>query len=243
MLTAAGAIAACRAVIFDCAGTLLHLNPSPERIFQDSARELGVALELGEIVRAYESVNFSLQIKSSKATTRTEREAFYASFNGALCMALGIHRSFDRLHPLLLSRFVERRAWVAFEDAAATLAALGKHRAVHALANWDRNLSLVLERAGLRSLVGDAAASEELGAEKPARACFDAFLSRNALDPADAVYVGNEYIADVVGARQAGLTPILVDRDNRLPHADCLRVRSLLELTLAAHAYSDREPR
>jgi hypothetical protein len=34
----------------------------------------------------------------------------------------------------------------------------------------------------------------------------------------------------VVGARQAGLTPILIDRENRLPYADCLRVRNLLEL-------------
>ena len=54
---------------------------------------------------------------------------------------------------------------------------------MHALANWDRHLDDVLVRAGLRHLIGDAANSEQLGAEKPARACFDAFLDRNGLDP------------------------------------------------------------
>jgi hypothetical protein len=34
-----------------------------------------------------------------------------------------------------------------------------------------------------------------------------------------------------IGARAAGLTPILVDRGNRPLHADCLRGQSLLDLT------------
>ncbi|WP_293327952.1 HAD family hydrolase [Mycobacterium sp.] len=225
------AMAGCRAAVFDCAGTLLRLDPPSEQIFQDAVAELGLDIPLTEIARAYEIVNFAVQIKSSELPTKAERDAFYRGFNRSLCAALGIDRSFDRLHPLLLTRFATRRHWVAFDDSAAALAAVGERVAVHALANWDRHLDEVLVRAGLRHLIGDAASSEELGAEKPARACFDAFLERNALDASQVVYVGNEYAADVVGAREAGLTPILVDRDNRLPYADCLRVQSLLDLT------------
>jgi FMN phosphatase YigB (HAD superfamily) len=231
VLTAVAAVAGCRAAVFDCAGTLLRLDPPTEQIFQDAAAELGLDIALAEIVRAYEIVNFARPIKSSELTTKAKKDAFYAEFNRCLCVALGIDRSYDRLHPLLTSQFATRRHWVAFEDAAAALTAVGARVAVHALANWDRQLDDVLVRAGLRHLIGDAAASEQLGAEKPARACFDAFLKRNALDASQVVYVGNEYVADVVGAREAGLTPILVDRGNRLPYADCLRVQSLLDLT------------
>ena len=46
------------------------------------------------------------------------------------------------------------------------------------------------------------------------------------------LYIGNEYIADVVGAREAGLTPVLIDRNNRLPAADCWRIRALADLIL-----------
>jgi putative hydrolase of the HAD superfamily len=84
----------------------------------------------------------------------------------------------------------------------------------------------------LRELVRDVAASAALGAEKPDPACFDAFSTRNALDPTRTLYVGNEYLADVVGAREAGLTPVLIDRKNRLPAADCWRIRELADLIL-----------
>jgi putative hydrolase of the HAD superfamily len=230
VLTPYAAIAGCRAVVFDCAGTLLRLDPASEQIFHDAAAELGLDIGLTEIGRAYEIVTFALPIKSSQLTTQAKRDAFYAEFNRSLCVSLGIERSYQRLHPLLLSRFATRRHWVAFDDAAAALSAVGERVAVHALANWDKHLDEVLVRAGIRHLIGDAASSEQLGAEKPARACFDSFLDRNALEPAEVVYVGNEYVADVVGAREAGLTPILVDRTNRLPYADCLRVQSLLDL-------------
>lgn len=231
MLTVSAAIAACSAVVFDCAGTLLRLDPAPEQVFRGAAAELGLAIALTDVARAYDIVNFALQMKSSELTTKARKDTYYAAFNSALCTALGIHGSFDRLHPLLLSRFAQQRRWVACDDAAPALVAIAARVPVHALANWDRQLDNTLTRAGLRHLLCDAASSEELGAEKPARACFEAFLTRNALEPANVVYVGNEYAADVIGARDAGLTPILVDRDNRMPYADCLRVRSLLELT------------
>jgi FMN phosphatase YigB (HAD superfamily) len=231
MLTAAAAIDGHDAVVFDCAGTLLRLDPPSEQIFREAAAELGLDIAMADVARAYQIVNFAIQIKSSELTTKAKREEFYAGFNRSLCAALGIDRSYDRLHPLLLSRFAARRHWVPFDDAAGALAAVGARVPVHALANWDRHLDQVLARAGLRHLIGDAASSEQLGAEKPARACFDAFLERNALDASRVVYVGNEYVADVVGAREAGLTPILVDRGNLLPYADCLRVQSLRELT------------
>jgi putative hydrolase of the HAD superfamily len=231
VLTPAAAIAECRAAVFDCAGTLLRMDPSPEQIFADAAHELGLDIDLAEIARAYEIVDFAVKMKSSELTTSGAKSAFYAALNRALCAALGIDGSFDRLHPLLLSQFSARRRWIAFDDAAPALAAVGAQVPVHALANWDRHLEDVLVSAGLRHLIGDAAASENLGAEKPARACFDAFLERNALDPGEVVYVGNEYVADIVGARAAGMTPILIDRGNRLPYADCLRVQSLLDLT------------
>jgi putative hydrolase of the HAD superfamily len=218
------------AVVFDCADTLLRLDPPREVIFRDTAAEIGLELPLGEIARAYELVHFALKMKSSKVVSTGAKSEFYQAFNTSLCAALGIQRSLDALHPLLTQRFAARRRWVAFEDAADTLRAIGRRVPVHALANWDRGLDDVLRRAGLRDLLGDAASSEILGAEKPSRACFDAFLARNALNPGRVVYVGNEYIADVAGARDAGLTPVLIDRDDRLPAADCLRIRALREL-------------
>jgi len=230
VLSASALISWCDAAVFDCADTLLRLDPPREIIFQDAAAELGILLSLENIAHAYELADFALKPKSSQLTSDEAKSKFYFEFNSGLCGALGIERSLEQLHPLLFRRFAERRRWVAFEDAAKTLRAIRRYTPVHALANWDKGLESVLAQAGLRNLLGDVAASATLGAEKPARACFDAFLKRNELRPDRVVYVGNEYVADVIGARKAGLTPILLDRHDHLPAADCVRVRTLRDL-------------
>jgi putative hydrolase of the HAD superfamily len=230
MLNVDDLIRSCQAVVFDCADTLLRLDPSREVIFRDAAAEAGLELQLDDVARAYELVDFAVKIKSSELGSGAVKSEFYRAYNTALCAALGIVQSMGALNSVLIHRFSERRHWVAFEDAADTLRAIGERVPVHVLANWDNGLEDVIRQAGLRELVHDVAASAALGAEKPDRACFDAFLTRNALDPTRTLYVGNEYIADVVGAREAGLTPVLIDRKNRLPAADCWRIRALADL-------------
>lgn len=72
--------------------------------------------------------------------------------------------------------------------------------------------------------------SQEVRAEKPDPALFRLALDRAECDPSEAVHVGDIYEADVVGARAVGIFPVLVDRDDRRPNADCPRIRDLREL-------------
>ena len=230
MLNPEDLVHSCEAVAFDCADTLLRLDPPREVIFRDAASEAGLDLRLDDVARAYEMVDFALKIKSSELRSCAAKSEFYCTYNAALCAALGIRKSLDALNAVLIQRFTERRRWIAFDDAADTLRAIGERVPVHVLANWDKALADVIRQAGLRELVHDVAASAVLGAEKPDRACFDAFLARNALDPSHVLYVGGSSIADVMGSREAGLTPVLVDRNNRLPAADCWRIRRLSDI-------------
>ena len=45
-----------------------------------------------------------------------------------------------------------------------------------------------------------------------------------------AIHVGDSYEADVVGARNVGITPVLIDREGLYPTADCHRINNLLLL-------------
>lgn len=218
------------AIIFDCADTLLHLAPSRETIFRDAASEFGITLPLQDIERAYDIVDFLIKMKSSKIQSQPEKMDFYYSINSALCDVLGIRQSLSSLHPHLLDAFRRRKKWQPFMDAAETLQYLAKRAPLYVLANWDAELKTVLKNVGLDGFFRDAISSAELGSEKPERACFDAFLARTSLNPLTTLYIGNEYIADVVGARSAGLTPILVDCKGKIQAADCLRVSSLGDL-------------
>lgn len=220
------------AIVFDCGDTLLHLDPPRETIFREAAAEIGVELSAETAARAYECVDFA--IASGALPTRIGGAAAQRrAVNEALCLALGIESLADRLHPKLLERFSERRRWRPFDDAREALERIGRLAPLHVLANWDGALAERLAEAGLGDRFVSIVASDSLGVEKPAAACFAAFAACTGIDPARSLYVGNDYVADVVGARRAGFRAVLVDRTNRRPAADCLRVASLLDLAAA----------
>jgi FMN phosphatase YigB (HAD superfamily) len=50
------------------------------------------------------------------------------------------------------------------------------------------------------------------------------------LSPKEAIYVGDNYYADVVGARRAGLQPVLYDPIGIFPDPDCATIKSFDEL-------------
>jgi putative hydrolase of the HAD superfamily len=218
------------AIVFDCADTLLRMDPSRAEIFRDAAAIAGLVLPIEAVERAYDIVDFAIKMRSSKLHSPEAKLEFYHSINAALCNALGIQRSLSALHPLLLAEFRRRKQWRPFADVDGALRRLATQVPLYVLANWDSGLPGVLRDVGLDGFFRDVASSEMLGSEKPEQACFEAFLAQDSLDPSKTVYVGNEYLADVVGARAAGLTPVLLDRADRMQSADCIRISSLADL-------------
>jgi putative hydrolase of the HAD superfamily len=73
-------------------------------------------------------------------------------------------------------------------------------------------------------------ASAVVGSSKPHRDIFLYALGRANVRAAETVYVGDSYLADVLGSRGAGLHPILIDRDGTAPPIDAPVVRSLADV-------------
>jgi len=74
--------------------------------------------------------------------------------------------------------------------------------------------------------------SHHEGVEKPDPRYFEIALARSRSTATQTIHVGDLYYVDVVGARGAGITPVLFDVGDLYPEADCLRVRSLEELVV-----------
>ncbi len=87
-----------------------------------------------------------------------------------------------------------------------------------------------LLRKGLATHVEFVIDSHEEGVEKPDAEIFRRALARLGVEAARAVYVGDIYSIDVVGARAGGLVPCLVDPTDGYPDADCARIVRLREL-------------
>ena len=74
--------------------------------------------------------------------------------------------------------------------------------------------------------------SAEVGAEKPHPPVFLAALEHASVTAEQALHVGDQYSVDVVGARNLGINPVLIDRNDIYPEVnDCPRIHTLAEVT------------
>ncbi|HEY3028091.1 MAG TPA: HAD family hydrolase [Pyrinomonadaceae bacterium] len=218
-----------KAVFFDFGDTLATLVPSKEELFIRAARSLGMELELEAVKRAYQIVDFHNKYSYLHVH---DREAFYYNYNQQLAEALGISSLFSGLNPALIAQFRNDKKWELFAEVPDALAHPKLHHLPLALvANWDSNLSSLTEQLGIRQTFSAIVPSQTAGVEKPDAAIFELAAAELSLSvKSDRIlYLGNEYRADVVGARAAGLIPVLIDRGHLYPHADCVRFTSLLE--------------
>ena len=95
------------------------------------------------------------------------------------------------------------------------------------LSNANGTLRSMFTRLDLASAVDVLFDSCEEGVEKPDPRFFQLALTRVGATADTTVHVGDLFHVDVVGARAAGIRPVLLDVADLYPDADCLRVSSL----------------
>ncbi len=98
-------------------------------------------------------------------------------------------------------------------EAKAVLSALRLNRTVGLISNYDHppHVYLLLAKLGLAALFDVVVVSGEVGVEKPDPRIFEMAIQQAKLQPREVVYVGDT-AADVHGALDAGLCPILIRR-------------------------------
>ena len=98
------------------------------------------------------------------------------------------------------------------------------------VSNSDGRVEEALEAAGIRDRFDVIVDSALIGVEKPDPAIFRAALTALGVAPEEAVFVGDLYDVDVVGARAAGIEAVLLVTDAAGPGPQCRRVDSLVAL-------------
>lgn len=97
------------------------------------------------------------------------------------------------------------------------------------ISNSNGSVRRLLDRAGLARHLDFVIDSSVVGVEKPDRRIFELALREAGVAAAEAVYVGDLYSVDVLGARAAGVDAILLDPLGCWGDRDCRLARSLLE--------------
>jgi HAD superfamily hydrolase (TIGR01549 family) len=129
-----------------------------------------------------------------------------------------------------------RNAVIPYDDVLPSLARLGRQLALGTISNGSADLDAI----GMAGHFRISIAAHQFGSAKPDPAIFQAACTALDVDPAEAVYVGDDPLLDVDGAQKAGLRAVWMNRFDRVlpahirPDASCT---SLLELE---HWLADR---
>ncbi len=99
------------------------------------------------------------------------------------------------------------------------------------ISNVDRDITPLCDELGLSSLLQVVVTSQNAGFNKPQPEIFREALRQAGVEPSEAIYVGDQYQIDVVGASEAGIKGVLLDRgDDFREVTDCPRIQNLTDV-------------
>ncbi|MGH8311295.1 MAG: HAD family hydrolase, partial [Steroidobacteraceae bacterium] len=159
-----------------------------------------------------------------------ERPSYFAT----VCHALGVPR--DATAPIVAELSQQNREnclWRVVEDDTQNVLGALQERGYRlgVISNSDGRIEAELIRGGVARFLDVVVDSHVVGVEKPHPAIFEHALAALSCRPEAAIYVGDVFGIDVLGARRAGLHPVLIDPLGCYPgELDCPRIRRLREL-------------
>ena len=226
-----------KAVFFDLDGTLRHTVPLLSDVFAEKARELGLnfseekRLESGRWEHYYWASSSELRTDSE---TYTAPDTFWANYAKLRLEKLGassaeIEEFATPINAYLKDEY-KGKDWAPPE----------LHEILPALRSAGFKLGVLSNRRDtfmdkMRELALDQyfefiMAAGEVGSWKPNPEAFAPMIKYFDVNPAESLYIGDNYYADVIGARAAGMIPILYDPRGLFPDADCTRIVSFNQL-------------
>ena len=236
-----------RAICFDMGYTLMRHTPTGPELYRQVLAENGHFYEAAALEAAHVPAR-QLYADATRAGRDFESSMEMAQeFWLEYTLLILNNLSLDAAALNQVAEAVNRRAWSAdcwepFADslgALQSLRELGVRMAV--ISNFVDTLPSLCTRAGFDGLFDLVLASVDAGAMKPDHRIFEMALRRMGVAAGEAWHVGDNYWADVMGARAVGITPVLLDRDRLVPRADCVKIASLDELVDLVRGLEEEE--
>lgn len=229
---------AIRAVLFDLDGTIRINLPGAGEVFDAFVVSQGFRLSGEDRLRAarWEHYYFadSSEIRTDRALYDGREDAFWVNFGRRRLTALGFpaHKAdtlaVDVADHMRVNYQPRSHVPEGVQDLMRGLRLEGLTLGV--VSNRSTSFVPELEELGLARLVDFSLAAGEVGSWKPHPEIFLEAVRRASVPPSTAAYVGDNYFADVVGARGSGLFPVLYDPGGVFPDADCRVIRNFDEL-------------
>jgi putative hydrolase of the HAD superfamily len=213
-----------KAIGFDLFNTLIFarqetLGDAMDRLVQSLSHD-GVSLDFNAFRQAYRDAVMKF-VREAGADGRETHNRFWIS---AALNAIGYTASPDDTR---ISRAVEAYFSAFYDhcrlipDTLEMLNRLNRRFRLALLSNFTHPPAArgIMERLGLAPFFNIVLISGDLGYRKPHPSVFSKLIERLGVEGCEVLYIGDDPIADVAGARQAGINPVWMThvKDQKIP--------------------------
>jgi putative hydrolase of the HAD superfamily len=219
-----------RAVFFDAGGTLVHVDYV--RVRRALLRSVGRAPALDELTAAEYAGRAAVEAAAAADPALQDGRRWQVHFAGALASLGYGPAELAKAAPEIRAEHARANLWTVLApgapEALASLRAAGL--VVGCISNSDGTVAQLLAGVGLAAVLDLVVDSGVEGVEKPDPAIFRIALQRAGVAAHEAMHVGDLFPVDVVGARRAGLEPVLLDPLGRYADRGCRTARDIPSL-------------
>jgi putative hydrolase of the HAD superfamily len=226
-----------KAVFFDLYHTLVTYEPPQEELEAKALKELGVNIRpealRRPIVAADEFIYNEIARRPLSHRSQEEKMALYIRYQETVLREAGIKCDQKLVLGLLGKMQQTKMNLVLFDDVAPALTDF-KNRGITLglISNVEQDITETLTRLGLSSWLEIVVTSQDAGFNKPQPEIFQEALRQAGVRPPEAIYIGDQYQVDVIGANGAGMKGILIDRNGyNASITDCPCIKNLMEVT------------
>jgi len=225
-----------KAVCFDLYNTLARFQPPREEVYASACGELGIEVEPKALAESLpeadafwreENLRSPVEKRPEKGKTAVYVEYVIRALEGA-----GVKISREKVLQMLMKVQKVGFKFELYDDSLPALKVLKERKLILGLiSNVGMDIVSMCKDLGLESYLDFRITSFEVGCDKPQPGIFLAALKEAQVKPEEALYVGDQYDLDVVGARGVGIKAVLLDRNDSFTNiGDCPRIRSLAEI-------------
>ena len=216
-----------QAIIFDVGSTLLEIVQDPNELAAQSIAHLGTmsataySAAIRQVAQEWRDAGGNPEVADLPST--------WVDHNLRALIRLGFPGDVPAAAQIIEETFLTDGLAV-YPDVFEILSTLRDQRyKLGIISNWPATLETTLQRSGLRDYFSVVVGSGTVGYSKPHPQIFKIAAERMAIDPGDALYIGDSLEHDVAGARAAGMDVVLLDRDDLSP-SHRPRILSLAQL-------------
>jgi FMN phosphatase YigB (HAD superfamily) len=218
-------------VFFDVDDTLIEWKQDWQAAFMETARGAGVEVSAAQVTEALNAVFHSdYEDCLRRHAASGDLTAFWIDYDGRILAHLGVTDDLPRRAAHVVGMFQRPGAVELYPEVREVLQELVGAGALLGIVTERPLAGPDLTRLGVAqhfSPVIDAFGTEST---KRHPLMFDLAAEAAARAGRVAWHVGDSYRADVLGARRAGIRPILLDRHARHPEPDCACIDDLRQL-------------